>query len=68
MTKLNIENIDLSKLSSEIEKYENQWIAISDENKIVGSGNTYSDALKNTDNKKRAVFFKVPSLKASLAP
>lgn len=68
MLSLNLEKIDLEKLASELEKYENQWIAISDENVIVSSGETYSEALRGAPRRDNIILLKVPSLSASLAP
>ena len=67
MSKMNIDNIDLGKLGSELEQYENQWIAISDENRIVGNGASYQEALEKAGETEVALF-KVPSLSVSLAP
>ena len=68
MKNLSIENIELEKLSKEIGKYENQWIAISTDNEIVGSGRTYGEAVKNAKKSEDIVLFKVPPLNVSLAP
>lgn len=68
MSTLNIENIDLSKLGQELEKYENQWIAVSDENEIVGNGKSYREAREKAGEQENIILFRVPSLNASLAP
>ena len=68
MSRVNIENIDLGKLGSELERYENQWIAVSDENRIVGNGRSYQEALERAGDAEHVAMFKVPSLNVSLAP
>ncbi len=65
-TKL-LDQINLEEIAGEIERYENKWVAISSANKIVGSGNTYEEALRGTGGKDDVVLFKVPPLDASLA-
>jgi len=68
MSTMNIHNIDLGKLGLELEQYENQWIAISDENRIVGNGRSYQEALESAGDVQHIALFKVPSLNVSLAP
>ena len=68
MKTIAIEKIDLGALGQEVSKYENQWIAISDENKIVSSGKTYSEAVRGIAENQNAALFKVPRLDAFLAP
>jgi hypothetical protein len=68
MKTINIENIDLGKLGRELEKYQNQWIVISQDNAIVGSGSTYGEALEDTGGREDVVLFKVPPLDVSFAP
>ena len=67
MKEFNIDKIDLSVLEDEINKHENRWIAISDQNKIVSSGKTYSEAVSNAKDQP-VVLLKVPRLDVSLAP
>ena len=62
-----LEKIKLEKIAQEMEQYENQWIVISSENKIVGNGTTYEEALRSAAGRKDVVLFKVPPLDASLA-
>ena len=68
MPKFNVKNIDLAKLAKEIKQYENQWVVISGNNKIVASGDTYGDALKNVGEREDITLFKIPSSKTLLAP
>ena len=68
MSKIRIENINLGKLEGVLEQYENKWVAISDENKVVASGSTYKETVERADNNMNTVLFKVPPLSASLAP
>ncbi len=65
---MKIENINLEKLEKALEQYENRWVAISDENKIVASGATYKEAVEKASNKENIVLFKVPPLNVSFAP
>lgn len=68
MKTINIENIDLEKLGPEIQKYENQWIAISSDNAIVGSGATYGEAVDSVGEREDVILLKVPPLDVSFAP
>ncbi|MBI2034015.1 MAG: hypothetical protein HYT13_02870 [Candidatus Liptonbacteria bacterium] len=68
MKPLNYENIDLSKLETELEHFQNKWIAISAQNKIVSSGRTYGEALEKARKEGEVVLFRVPPLDAYLAP
>lgn len=63
-----ITNINLEKLAPELEKHENEWVAISDDNRIVANGSTYREAADRVQNKENVVLFKVPQLNVSLAP
>lgn len=63
-----LQNVDLGKLGIELEKYENQWIAISSDNKIVANGRTYGETLDKLNETPAVVLYKVPPLGASLAP
>lgn len=68
---IDISKIELGKLSQYLRSYENQWIAISGTNKIVGNGDTYGAALRKAKTSKPnqdVVLFKVPPLDYSLAP
>jgi Family of unknown function (DUF5678) len=69
MKTLNIAKINLEKLSTQLWDYEKQWIAISEENSIVGSGNTYDEALQNAKEEgfQNVLMFKVPPLNSSFA-
>lgn len=68
MKKSILQNIDLGVLGKELRQYENKWVAISGESKIVSSGSTYAEAVRKTSSKDSVVLFKVPPLGASLAP
>jgi pimeloyl-CoA synthetase len=68
MNNAKFENIKLEKLSKEIEQYENLWIAISSENRIMASGRTYKETLKNIGEDEEVILFKVPPLNVSFAP
>jgi len=70
MPKININNIDLRKLGKQLRKYESEWIAISERNKIVASGKTYEGALAAAQKKEfgEVILFKVPPLDYSLSP
>lgn len=60
--------IDLSQLAEELSHYENQWVAISEESRIVASGPSYEDAIRKVSQKDAVVLLKVPPLGYSLAP
>ena len=63
-----LEHIDLGKLSNELTKHENEWIAISLDNYIVASGSTYREVVEQVEDPASVVLFKVPPGDASLAP
>jgi len=67
MRKVNVEHIDLGTLRDELENHENQWLAVSEDNKVVGSGRTYRDAVEAAHGREDVVLFRVPPLDASLA-
>jgi uncharacterized protein DUF5678 len=69
MKTLNIEKINLEKLSTHLWDYEKQWIAISEENSIVGNGVTYGEALRNAKEQgfQEVLMFKVPPLNSPFA-
>lgn len=70
MAEIDVNKIDLSKLSDEMRRHEKQWIAISEDNLIVASGATYGEAQKKAKEKgvSKTALFKVPPLDYSLAP
>jgi Family of unknown function (DUF5678) len=63
--------MDISKLQTEIEKYENKWIAIDEsEERVVGVGD---DALQATANAEQngyqeTILFRVPSFDSAFIP
>jgi sirohydrochlorin ferrochelatase len=65
---INISKIDISKLASELRRLENQWVAISEDNRIVAKGSTYREAVERVSDPDKVVLLKVPSVKYSLAP
>ncbi|MEK7506298.1 MAG: DUF5678 domain-containing protein [Patescibacteria group bacterium] len=68
MNKSTIQKIDLGLLRKELRKFENMWVAISGENKIIGSGSTYAETIKKINSKEDIMLLRVPPLNASLAP
>jgi hypothetical protein len=63
--------IDISKLSPEIEKFEDKWIAIDEsEEKIVGVGDNALDANADAERNgyQETILFKVPSFDSALIP
>ena len=60
--------IDLSQLAEELGRYENQWVAISEESRIVASGPSYEDTVRQVSQKDSVILLKVPPLSYSLAP
>jgi hypothetical protein len=65
---MQLNKIDLAKLAPELRRLENQWIAISEANKIVAHGKTYQEVQKKVSNPQQVILFKVPPLEYSLAP
>ena len=70
MNKIDFNNIDLSRLNNELRKFEKQWVAISNDNKIVANGVTYRETNQQARQKgmKAVVLLRVPPLDYSLAP
>ncbi|PIT92015.1 MAG: hypothetical protein COU08_04130 [Candidatus Harrisonbacteria bacterium CG10_big_fil_rev_8_21_14_0_10_42_17] len=70
MSEINIKKINLEKLDRELERLQEKWVAISEENKIVASGKTYNEALKNIkpEMKEKTIFLKIPPLNYSISP
>jgi ABC-type hemin transport system substrate-binding protein len=60
--------IDLALLAGELARYENLWVAVSEDNRIVASGASYSETIQRVEDKDTVVLLKVPPLRASLAP
>jgi hypothetical protein len=60
--------IDLSKLAEELGRFENQWVAISEENRILASGTSYQEVVNALPRPDAVVLLKVPPQDASLAP
>ncbi|MBI4095189.1 MAG: hypothetical protein HY435_03285 [Candidatus Liptonbacteria bacterium] len=65
---LDIKNIDLGKLATELRRYEEQWVAISAENKILANGKTYGETVDKVKNPDQVILFKVPQSRYSIAP
>lgn len=63
-----IKKLDLGKLNRKMRNYENKWIAISIQNTIVSSGNTYKEAVDQIKGGQDVILLKVPPLDASLTP
>lgn len=61
-------NIDLGKIASEISRHELQWVAVSKDNTVVASGDTYKETLSKVSNLKEVVMLKVPPLDTSISP
>ncbi len=66
-TTIDPNKIDLSILADELGRYENQWVAVSEDSRIVASGPTYGEAVARVENKDAVVLLKVPPFDASLA-
>lgn len=60
--------IDTAKIANELRQYENEWVAISENNHIVASGLTYGETLKKVNQTDEVILLKVPPLDYSLAP
>lgn len=68
MTSLDINKIELGKLSEELRRFERRWVAISTRNRIVASGPTYGETVSKVKHPEEVVLFKVPPMDYSLAP
>jgi len=63
--------MDIAKLGTELEKYENKWIAIDEsEERIVGAGDNAFAATENAERNgyPETILFKVPSFDVALIP
>lgn len=63
--------IDISNLSSEIEKFEDKWVAIDEsEEKIVGVGDNALEATADAEQNgyQETILFKVPSFDSAFIP
>ena len=60
--------IDLSKIATELRRYEHQWVAISEDTRIVASGKTYGETAAKVPASEDVVLLKVPPLDYSFAP
>ena len=63
--------IDIADLKSEIEKYENKWVAIDEsEEKVVGVGDDAFEATADAERKgyQETILFKVPSFDSAFIP
>ena len=63
--------IDISELGTELEKYEDKWIAIDEsEVKIVGVGDNAFEATEDAERNgsSETILFKVPSFDSALCP
>ncbi|MEK7193184.1 MAG: DUF5678 domain-containing protein [Patescibacteria group bacterium] len=65
---VNVNNIDLRKISQDLRSFENQWVAITEDTRIVASGPTYGETVRQVKEGSDVVLLKVPSFDASLAP
>jgi hypothetical protein len=63
--------MDISKLQTEIEKYENKWIAIDEsEERVVGVGDDALQATANAEENgyQETILFRVPSFDSAFIP
>ena len=63
--------MDISNLTSEIEKYEDKWIAIDEsEEKVVGVGDNAFEATADAERNgyQETILFKVPSFDSAFIP
>ena len=63
-----ITTIDQSKVSEGLHKYAGQWVALSIEHKVVGSGRTYQEVMKSIKERKGVALFPIPEADLALAP
>jgi len=63
--------LDIAAISSELEKYENSWVAIDEsEERIVGVGGDAFEATKDAERNgyQETILLKVPSFDSALIP
>jgi len=63
--------MELTRISAQLEKFENKWVAIDEsEEKIVGVGDNAFEATANAERcgYQDTILFKVPSFDAALIP
>jgi hypothetical protein len=63
--------MDLTAISTQLEKYENKWVAIDEsQEKIVGVGNDAFEATEDAEHHgyQDTILFKVPSFDSALIP
>lgn len=63
--------MDLTTISTQLEKYENKWVAIDEsQEKIVGVGNDAFEATRDAEHHgyRETILFKVPSFDSALIP
>lgn len=65
---IDVQRIDLSKLAPDLRRYENHWIAVSEDNEIVASGPTYGETVARVPDADKVILFRVPPVDYSLAP
>lgn len=63
-----IATIDPSKVSGGLHKYAGQWVALSVAHKVVGSGRTYQEVIKNIKGMAGVALFPIPEADIALAP
>ncbi len=63
-----IHKIDPSKVKGGLHKYAGQYVLIDTSNKIVGSGSTYKEAVKEASERKDVAIFSIPEADMLLVP
>ena len=65
-----IVDIDPSKVKGGLGKYAGQYVVLSTDNEVVGSGATYKDATRNVNEKNRndVAVFPIPEADTDIAP
>ena len=64
----NITDIDPSKVSGGLHKYAGQYVVLSTDNKVVGNGRTYREALRGVVSRGNIALFPIPEADIGLAP
>jgi hypothetical protein len=63
-----ITDIDPSKVKGGLNKYAGQYVVLSTNNEVMGSGATYKDATRNLTNKDDVAIFTIPEADVDIAP
>lgn len=63
-----IADIDPSRVKGGLNKYAGQYVVLSTNNEVLGSGATYEDATRNLSKKDDVAIFTIPEADVDIAP